>query len=181
MALIEVPNIPNSLVVRGRSRSHCECNLDCELDSAQKWPQTAAGVQRILSKHVWLVLPFIISSGVLCFRGRIIFRTNRAVGKSINGNNLWLSCYSRPISSYIFFAARDVLHARKMAMIGFGHWTPDITGLVTLVTLVTMFYLSPVYHLKVRNGWSWLTYVSEISWWLQVVCIYLHWMWRCRT
>ena len=32
------------------------------------------------------------------------FKTNRAGGKSKNGNNFWLSCYSKPISSYSLFS-----------------------------------------------------------------------------
>ena len=33
----------------------------------------------------------------------------------------------------------DVLHAHKMAMIGLGHWTPDITGLVTFYHLYVIY------------------------------------------
>ena len=47
---------------------------------------------------VLFFLPLIIFSGALCF-GDKFFRTNRAGGKSKNGNNFLLSCYSRLISS----------------------------------------------------------------------------------
>ena len=41
------------------------------------------------------------------FADEFFFRTNRAGGKSKNGNNLWHSCYSKPISGYSLFSIRE--------------------------------------------------------------------------
>ena len=49
--------------------------------------------------------------------GTNFFRINRAGGQSKNGNNLWLSCYSRPISSYYYYTLLPVSSTYQLRLL----------------------------------------------------------------